>query len=107
MEDFTAVAIAEEVAAGPDQRKSRRPRSKTEQQSISEIQRADRRAKLEPRRAPHWKRIANGRYIGFRYMTKGSPGTWLARCWLVCAPLKWDERNIIGGTCTRVGDATP
>jgi hypothetical protein len=56
--------------------------SKTEQKSITSIDRADRRDELKPRRAPHWKRIAEGRYIGFRYMTRGSAGTWLARAWL-------------------------
>jgi site-specific recombinase XerD len=31
------------------------------------------------RRDPYWQRIAQGRYVGFRRMTKASPGTWLAR----------------------------
>jgi len=43
------------------------------------IDRVDVRAKLEPQREPHWQRLTQGRYVGFRYMTKGTPGTWLAR----------------------------
>lgn len=55
---------------------------KTKQQSITSIERVDRRAELKPRPAPHWKIIVEGRYIGFRKMTRGSPGNWLARAWL-------------------------
>lgn len=34
---------------------------------------------LKPRREPHWHRVAKGRYVGFRRMTTGSAGTWIAR----------------------------
>jgi integrase len=34
---------------------------------------------LKPRREPYWESIRRGCYIGFRKMTKGSLGTWLAR----------------------------
>lgn len=33
------------------------------------------------RRDPYWHRVSQGRYVGFRRMTKGSPGTWLARAY--------------------------
>lgn len=45
------------------------------------IDRVDVRARLELRRDPYWHRVAEGRYIGFRRMTKGSAGTWLARAY--------------------------
>jgi hypothetical protein len=43
------------------------------------IDRVDVRAKLELRRDPYWQRLSEGRYVGFRRMTRGAPGTWLAR----------------------------
>jgi hypothetical protein len=46
---------------------------------MKRIDRVEVRAKLELRRDPYWYRLANGRYLGFRRMTKGKPGTWLAR----------------------------
>lgn len=45
------------------------------------IDRVDVRARLPLRRDPYWHRIAEGRYVGFRIMTKGTPGTWLARAY--------------------------
>lgn len=39
------------------------------------------REKLEYRRDPYWLRLTAGRYIGFRRMTPGKPGTWLARAY--------------------------
>jgi integrase len=38
------------------------------------------RDRLKPRREPYWHRIAKGNYLGFRKMTAGSAGTWVARC---------------------------
>jgi integrase len=46
---------------------------------MKRIDRVDARTKLELRRDPYWYRLAEGRYLGFRKMTKGKPGTWLAR----------------------------
>jgi hypothetical protein len=46
----------------------------SKQVSISSIDRVESRAALEPRVAPHWKRVAEGRYVGYRYMTVGRPG---------------------------------
>jgi len=43
------------------------------------IDRVDVRTKLPLRRDPYWHRIAAGRYVGYRRMTRGTPGTWLAR----------------------------
>lgn len=43
------------------------------------LDRVDVRAKLELRRDPYWQRLSEGRYVGFRRMTRGTPGTWLAR----------------------------
>ena len=37
------------------------------------------RDKLAPRREPHWQRLDAGRALGFRRMSAGSPGTWIAR----------------------------
>ena len=45
------------------------------------IDRVDIRSKLPMRRDPYWHRLSQGRYVGFRYMTKGSAGTWLARAY--------------------------
>src|SRR5258708_1987321 len=50
-----------------------------EEASMKRIDRVDTRAKLDLRRDPYWQRLAQGRYLGFRRMTKGRPGTWLAR----------------------------
>jgi integrase len=46
---------------------------------MKQINRVEARAKLEPRRDPYWYRLSEGRYLGFRKMSKGSQGTWLAR----------------------------
>src|SRR5688572_1594434 len=45
------------------------------------LDRVDVRARLELRRDPYWYRLSQGRYVGFRKMTKGSDGTWLARAY--------------------------
>ncbi len=37
------------------------------------------RAKLKPRREPYWHRVSKGNYVGFRRMTAGTGGTWVAR----------------------------
>jgi len=37
------------------------------------------RNRLLPRREPYWEQIGHGCYLGFRYMTAGSNGTWVAR----------------------------
>jgi integrase len=38
------------------------------------------REKLKPRREPYWQKISKGCYVGYRKMTAGGDGTWLARC---------------------------
>ena len=43
------------------------------------IQRVDVRSKLPLRRDPYWHKLTEGRYVGFRRMTAGTTGTWLAR----------------------------
>jgi hypothetical protein len=43
------------------------------------LDRVDSRCKLAPRRDPYWQRLTQGRYVGFRLLTKGTAGTWLAR----------------------------
>jgi integrase len=43
------------------------------------LDRVDSRHKLKVRRDPYWQRLSQGRYVGFRLMSKGSIGTWLAR----------------------------
>ena len=37
------------------------------------------RAKLKPRREPYWEAVRRGCYIGFRKITSGTEGTWVAR----------------------------
>lgn len=37
------------------------------------------RDRLKPRREPYWQRISKGNYLGFRKMTAGSGGAWVAR----------------------------
>jgi integrase len=46
------------------------------------LDRVDARAKLQPRRDPYWHKLAQGRFVGFRRMARGTEGTWLARCYL-------------------------
>jgi site-specific recombinase XerD len=55
------------------------------------LDRVDVRGRLELRRDPYWQRISEGRYIGFRKMTKGSEGTWLARVYVDC---KYAHRSL-------------
>jgi len=43
------------------------------------IDRVDVRARLPLQRDPYWQRVTQGRFIGFRRMTRGTPGTWLVR----------------------------
>src|SRR5438034_10854113 len=45
------------------------------------IDKVDDRNRLKPRRAPYWKRLSKGRYVGFRRLTRSTPGTWLARAY--------------------------
>ena len=37
------------------------------------------RAKLKPRREPYWAKLSKGCFVGFRKMTAGASGTWMAR----------------------------
>lgn len=43
------------------------------------LDRVEARSRLAVRRDPYWQRLSQGRYVGFRRMTKGTTGTWLAR----------------------------
>jgi site-specific recombinase XerD len=45
------------------------------------IDKVDDRNRLKPRRSPYWKRLSKGRYVGFRRLTRSTPGTWLARAY--------------------------
>jgi hypothetical protein len=36
------------------------------------------RAKLAPRRAPYWHKVRPNHFVGFRYMTEGAAGNWVA-----------------------------
>jgi integrase len=45
------------------------------------IDRVDVRGRLQLRRDPYWLRLTAGRYVGFRRMTPGKAGTWLARAY--------------------------
>jgi hypothetical protein len=46
---------------------------------MAAIDKAVWRRGARPRRAPYWKRITRGRFIGWRKLTAGSVGSWLAR----------------------------
>ena len=37
------------------------------------------REKLKPRREPYWQRVRKGCFVGYRKMTTGGHGAWLAR----------------------------
>jgi len=39
------------------------------------------RSRLKPRPAPYWHKLSNGCHIGYRRMTAGSEGTWLAQAY--------------------------
>ena len=39
------------------------------------------RSKLKPRRPPYWQKLSGGCHLGFRKMTTGSDGTWLAQAY--------------------------
>ena len=46
---------------------------------MKRIDRVEARSKLPIRRDPYWFRLSQGRYLGFRRMTPGRPGSWIAR----------------------------
>ena len=39
------------------------------------------RSKLKPRRPPYWQKLSGGCHLGFRKMTTGTDGTWLAQAY--------------------------
>ena len=39
------------------------------------------RSKLKPRRPPYWQKLSGGCHLGYRKMTTGSDGTWLAQAY--------------------------
>jgi len=43
------------------------------------LNRVDQRSRLPIRRDPYWQRITTGQYLGFRRISRDTPGTWLAR----------------------------
>lgn len=45
----------------------------------TKIKTVEARARLKPRREPYWESLRRGCYVGFRKMTTGSVGTWVAR----------------------------
>lgn len=68
------------------------------------IDRVDARDRLTLRRDPYWKRLSEGRYIGFRKMTKGSAGTWLARIWNPDKPPTKKRKEVGGYDYDDLGD---
>ncbi len=46
---------------------------------VAQIDRVDLRSRLAPQREPYWLRVDEGRYLGFRRLTKESSGNWVAR----------------------------
>jgi len=43
------------------------------------IDKVNQREALKPRRDPYWAKVSKGCYLGYRKMTTGSDGTWIAR----------------------------
>src|SRR5512135_2595220 len=43
------------------------------------IDRVETRDRLKCRREPYWYRLGRGRSVGYRKLTQGRPGTWIAR----------------------------
>lgn len=39
------------------------------------------RTKLKPRRSPYWQKLSSGCHVGFRRMTAGAEGTWIAQAY--------------------------
>ncbi len=39
------------------------------------------RSRLKPRRSPYWHKLSSGRQLGFRKMSPGASGTWLAQAY--------------------------
>ena len=46
---------------------------------MARIDTVDARSKLKPRAEPYWVKLSTGCMLGFRKMTSGSIGTWIAR----------------------------
>lgn len=46
---------------------------------MANIRTVEGRSKLKPRREPYWEVPRKGCAVGFRLLTKGTPGTWIAR----------------------------
>lgn len=68
------------------------------------IDRVDVRGRLKPRRDPYWKRLTQGRYVGFRYMTKGTAGVWLARIYAPDKPPTKKRKEVGGYHYKSLGD---
>src|SRR5690349_11259307 len=47
--------------------------------SMTKLDTVTARARLATRRSPYWDKIKPNHFLGFRYMTEGSGGSWLAR----------------------------
>jgi hypothetical protein len=47
----------------------------------TKIDTVEARSKLKPRAAPYWQRISAGCHVGFRRMSVGSIGTWIAQAY--------------------------
>jgi site-specific recombinase XerD len=62
-----------------------------------QLDRVDSRGRLKVRRDPYWQRLSQGRHVGFRRMTAGSEGTWLARFY---DPEKGYEYQTLGDFAT-------
>lgn len=45
------------------------------------IDTVDARKRLKPRRSPYWHKLSTGRHLGYRKMSTGSDGTWLAQAY--------------------------
>jgi len=59
------------------------------------IDTVDARTKLKPRRSPYWHKLSNGCHLGFRKMTTGSSGAWLAQ-YYDADTRKQTRRSLVG-----------
>lgn len=50
---------------------------------LTDLSRIGEREKLKPKKGdePHWQRLRQGVYLGFRPSKKKAGGTWFARCY--------------------------
>jgi hypothetical protein len=64
------------------------------------------RDKLKPRRDPYWQKLSKGCYLGFRKMTAGASGTWIARFLDTLNGKQVYNRLMMSATCQIINGMT-